>query len=483
MGFGFTLSNAMSGLTAAARSIELISANVANASTPGYGRREIMLSALSLNGAGAGVRVDGVARIVDQTAIADRRLADAALGAASTRGEFLTRLETAIGLPGEAGSLSGRLAAFEAAAASAASRPDETSRLASIRDAAVGLARQFNLISTEIRSLRMSADGEIARQVSEVNSSLARVADLNGEIRMRRGLGQDASALIDERQRLIDRVSGIIPIRELPRENGQVALFTPTGAALVDGAAATLGFSPAGMIDPAMTLAGGALSGLTLNGRPVATAGTAAPFAGGALAENFRIRDELAVDANAQLDALARDLVERFADPTLDPTLAAGAPGLFTDAGAAFAAANETGLAARLSFNGAADPAQGGTLRLLRDGLGAATPGPAGDATLLNGYLDALTAQRVPATGGFAGGGSGDLAAEFLSGIATARLSAETERSFASTRQQTFATAELQAGVDTDQEMQKLLLVEQAYAANARVLQTVDEMIGTLLEI
>jgi len=39
----------------------------------------------------------------------------------------------------------------------------------------------------------------------------------------------------------------------------------------------------------------------------------------------------------------------------------------------------------------------------------------------------------------------------------------------------------MQDGVDTDQEMQTLLIVEQAYAANARVLQTADELIQTLI--
>ena len=42
---------------------------------------------------------------------------------------------------------------------------------------------------------------------------------------------------------------------------------------------------------------------------------------------------------------------------------------------------------------------------------------------------------------------------------------------------------ELLNGVDTDQEMQKLLLIEQSYAANARVIQVVDDMMRRLMEI
>jgi flagellar hook-associated protein 1 FlgK len=43
--------------------------------------------------------------------------------------------------------------------------------------------------------------------------------------------------------------------------------------------------------------------------------------------------------------------------------------------------------------------------------------------------------------------------------------------------------AELADGVDTDQEMQRLILVEQAYAANARIMQVVDDLMQTLLRI
>ena len=38
-------------------------------------------------------------------------------------------------------------------------------------------------------------------------------------------------------------------------------------------------------------------------------------------------------------------------------------------------------------------------------------------------------------------------------------------------------------GVDTDYEMQQLIMIEQAYAANARVISTADQLMQTLLEI
>ena len=130
-----------------------------------------------------------------------------------------------------------------------------------------------------------------------------------------------------------------------------------------------------------------------------------------------------------------------------------------------------------------ADPQQGGALWHLRAGLGAIAPGDPGNAQLLQDWQSALTAQHNPASGGFSSGSRsfGTLAADMVSTIATARLTAESESSFAAARLDTLRSTELGNGVDTDQEMQTLLLIEQAFAANAKVISATSDMIKTLM--
>lgn len=479
-------SNALSGLTASARAVEVISDNVANAMTDGYGRREVVLTSYSLAGQGVGVRVAGIARFVDQTAIAERRLAQASLGAAEAESGFLARMEQTIGQVGDPGSLTARISAFEGALTDAADRPDDGTRLQAVTTAGARLTETMNLISTEISTIRMTADGEIARRVSEVNEALTSIAGLNQEIRMHQGSGRDISGLLDERQRLIDKVSQNIPIREIPRQHGEVALYSTSGASLLEGnRAAEIGFTPVNAVSPGMTVANGALSGLTLDGLPVSTSGLRQPLGGGALGAQFAIRDSLAPEAQTRIDAVARDLYERFADPAVDPTLAVGQAGLFTDGAGAFDPADELGFAGRIAFNPAADPAAGGELWRLRSGLGALAEGPAGDATLLNRLADAMADLRAPATGGFSGGAlsAAELGAELLSGVSTALQDAESDATFARFQVDIYDQQVLDQGVDTDAEMQKLLLVEQSYAANAQVLKAIDDMINVLLGI
>jgi flagellar hook-associated protein 1 FlgK len=477
-----TLANARSGLAVAARAAEVVSSNVANALTEGYARREVEVTAKRVGTAGQGAQVAAVRRDTDPRLIADRRAAAAAAGDRALRAGALGRIEAAVGAPGSEGALTDRIAGFERALIEAASRPESPARLAAAADAARALAATLRDASAEVQAVRAEADEGIAEGVARINAALAQVADLNGRIGGLAAAGRDTSALMDERQRIVDGIAALVPLREVDRGGGTVALYTTGGAALLDGTRpAVLGFERIGTIVAEMTRASGALAGLTLDGRPVET-GAQGLLAGGELAARFALRDEIAPNMQAELDAVARDLIARMGD---DPTRPAGAAGLFADGSAPFDPSREAGIAARIRLDPAADPERGGAAWRLRDGLGAAAPAAGGDPALLTARAAAVAEARPTASGSAAGGvrSLAELAGQAVSTIAQARLAADGEASFTAARATALREAEAAHGVDTDRELQDLLLVERAYGANARIVQTVDAMIRMLLEI
>ncbi|MFV0359060.1 flagellar hook-associated protein FlgK [Tropicimonas sp.] len=480
-----SLSNALSGLTAASRAAEVVSSNIANAMTEGYARREIQLSSRSLDGSGAGVTIEGVLRLVDSRTLSDRRQAEAAVAESAASADAWTRIESAIGLPGDSGSLTDRINAFESALLSAASRPDESSRLDQAAAAAVSLADGINAVSNELQSMRMDADSDIANMVERLNSGLTRVEELNRRISDLSLQGRDASSLLDERQRIVDGISRIVPVQQIPRDRGQISLYTTGGGILLDGTAAEFGFQQTGTITPYMSVDDGALSGLTLNGNALRIGGTHDPVAGGELAAAFTIRDEIAPGIQVGLDAMARDLIERFQDPGLDATVASAGAGLFTDGNTAFDVADELGLAARISVNSAVDPAGAGESWRLRDGIGAGAAGQSGNATLLQACAERLAEDRIAVSGLSAGlsRSAAELVSDILSTASTGQIAAEDDQAFQRARYDALAVKEAENGVDSDDELQKLLLIEQAYAANARMMQAIDQMMQQLLEI
>lgn len=478
MSMTVALNNAISGLGSVGRAAQVVSSNISNALTEGYGRREINLSSAR----SGGVRVDGVSRAVNPALVSERRNAGAALARQSVGTDYQARLDALMGAVDSPDSLSGRLTTLEGRLIEAATRPDSATRLRAVADGARALATEINQISQGIQGERLNADHAIDHTVETLNTNLQRIGGLNASISRLSAQGADINGLLDQRQLLIDAVSEIVPLREIQRDRNVVALMTTGGQVLLDSRAATFEFTPSNVVTPGMSLVGGQLSALSLDGRDIVFGTPTGRMEGGRLAGLFAVRDTIAPDGQTKLDELARDLISRFQDPAVDSTLGVGDAGLFTDGGAALTPAAPPGLAQRLSLNARADPDQGGDLWRLRDGLGAPTPGPEGNGRGLNALSDALS-QRLasPVSGADLtfSGGVGDLVAS----VSGALFLSEQSQVFAQTRADTLRVQELAGGVNTDQEMQNLLLVEQAYGANAKVIQAVDAMLQRLMEI
>lgn len=488
MAISQALSNAGSGLAAAARLASVASNNIANALTPGYSRRDATLAERVTGGVGTGVSIVGIRNAEALAITRELRAASADASRDRANADAARAVANLFGTAETAGSLFAKYSAFDANLRAFANAPDsasaQTQFLASIKSLTSGV----NQAGDRISQLRGDADSEIAARVDALNAALRDVERLNTAIAKATASGDDATALFDQRKASISTINESIPVRELTRENGQVDLMTPEGAMLLAGTARQINFSPRPVIAASDSYSGGAgvLSGISVDGVDITPGGPGRGISSGKLAGLFNVRDQLLPEAAAQLDAFAQGLIERFSAPGLDPTLAPGAPGIFTEAGGALAPPTAPGLASRMSFNAAIDPGQGGALFRLRDGIGATSPGSAGSDVLLRSLINAV--DQPLSTGMTLGGGKSltfpELAAE-LSSVSSARLAtADSVRQISETYADSLGEAELSAtGVDTDAELQKLLAIEQAYAANARVIETVNQMVQRLLEI
>ena len=485
MSIANALNNAVSGLTAVSRGTEVISSNLANALTPGYGRRELETSSRLLGGNGGGVHINGVSRIVSETALADHRKASAALAGSSVAADFYSKLESRIGQPQDTHSLSALLVNFDASLITASSRPDSDIRLRAVVEAASQVAQKVNAISDGIQDARTDADRKIGKQVSQLNKGLEDVSRLNRQIIVAQANGRDSSSLQDARQSAIDKISAIVPIQEMARENGRIALFTTRGAALLDGKAPTsFSFQPSGRLTANIDETSPHLGRLVINGEIEDTAGSGL-FSGGSLSELFLVRDEYAVSAQISIDAIARELHDRLADPSVDPTIPAGRSGLFTDGGTDFNPADERGFSSRLAINSRVNPENGGASSRIRDGIYAMAPGDVGSSALLERMGDALafvgpysSATSVGVTGSIS-----SMSSTLLSDVTTTRLRSESRQAHDVALESSLQSALFAGGVDSDREIELLLHLEKAYAANAKVIKAANEMLDNILRI
>lgn len=473
---------AVSGIYAASRASAIVSDNLANALTPGHSRRVL---SLTTNGADIpGVRVGNVQLVKDPGLLASRRVSEADYAAAEQRASFFSRVADAVGTVDDPFSLASRQSAFESALVEAVSRPDSGPRLNELSVRASQLAESLNSAADEIQNQRQAAENSIATQIDQLNQNLKDVERLNAKIVLAHASGQDPVGLIDQRDQVVDKINQIVPVNVVPRDTDRISLFSEGGEILLEGTASQFSFNTNRIVLPHMTIDNGLLSGLEIDGRPIDT-GPQGRLRGGTLATAFQIRDEFALTAQADLDTMARDLIERFQDPALDSTLSATDPGLFTDAGGAFDPVDELGIAGRITLNEKVSLSGDGETWRFRDGLNAAAPGDPGDASLLRAYGDALNDTRTITTPGL---GTIDVTASTLAADIISRFAQDNESSasrvaFTAASFREASEMEQSQGVDTDVELQNLLIIEQNYTANARVITVVNELMETLLRI
>src|SRR3569833_2630760 len=102
MSIGQALITSLSCLRATQAGLQLISANVANAQTPGYVRKSLSL-VTSAGGNGGSVQIGAVTRELDQYLQRQFRVDSAGGAYADLRAEFYSRLQGLYGAPGAGG--------------------------------------------------------------------------------------------------------------------------------------------------------------------------------------------------------------------------------------------------------------------------------------------------------------------------------------------------------------------------------------------
>lgn len=473
---------ARSGLLVSSLRAETVATNVANAATPGYVRRSVNVSETIAGTQTTGVAATGIGRAGNEMLTSERRELASDLSQSNVLASAWASLSSRIGDTTDGEGLFNSISELESAMTVAAASPESTAAAASLLHSATDVTYQFNTLSTAAVDMRREADREIATGVETVNVALEQIEQLNRSMASVDPTSEQAAVIRDERGRVLDQISEYLSIQTHPRDSGTIDVLTTEGVYLVAGRAFQIDFDPSVAFGPDQTLAGGQLSGMSVNGTDL-TPGSVSfgAVSSGMFGALFQLRDNDVPQFSAQLDTIADDLITRLADDTIDPAKTPGAYGLFVDP----SPADGAGVAGRISVNATVDPAQGGLLSRLRDGVEAVTPGPEGNATILNAMLNAMTTVQTVSNGSISGTySSAELAAHVSSLTGQARISHESVNSSIQAQHLTLQEAEIsETGVDIDVQMQDLLLIEQAYAANARVIEVASQMINRLMEL
>lgn len=461
------LGAARSGLAFTSRWAQTTSSNISNANTEGYGRRSPILTTSTM---GEPI-VSGVSRAIDASLDRMYRMETARTGTQDALATALVLHTDRLGGTDSADSILSRLTDFRNSLGLLSLTPsDPASQRATVSDAQE-LAAALNRANTGLNEARGAAVDGVAQDVSIVNKTLAEIADLNRRIGLQDPGTDMRLSLEDQMTQALDRLAPVMDFTVQTDVNGKVELFAAGGAPLLQGSAPEI-------------LTFDRASGTLMAGDIEITPGKAGirGVSEGSLAGNIALLNTIAPQMQTQLDEVARALIEGF--QSADASLGAGQPGLFTDAGAALTGPAGPGLAGRIAVNTAVRPEAGGLLSRIRDGMGAVTPGAAGDPSQINAFAALLDGQMsfAPATGLGETATLSTYIATLMAGQQGARAEAQSARDTYSAGAEAVQARRMgYMGVNVDDELQQLMQIEQAYNANSQVMRTVSEMIDTLL--
>lgn len=232
---GSVMNVAKGALLSNASAINITGSNIANVNTPGYSRLRPIFS--SVGGAAElqfGVEVSGAERLYDKYLEVQLVQQNQKIGYYEARKGVLDRVE-GIFNESEGGGLNESLTKFWNAWEDLSANPTGTVQRDALVSAAESLATVFRQKAEELQEVQQDMNVSVSETVSELNSYLASIAELNEKIVQTVTGGGNASDLLDKRQDNLQKLGAMIDFQYIEDASGAVNVFTSNGKPLVEG--------------------------------------------------------------------------------------------------------------------------------------------------------------------------------------------------------------------------------------------------------
>src|SRR5712691_2842301 len=332
MSLSQALSAAMSGLRVTQTGLSIVAANVANAGTPGYVRKSPIQITTAAGDFGIGVRNAGIDRELDRYVQRQLQIETSGSAYAGLRADLYQRLQRIYGQPGSDSALETAFNRFTTAIQALATTPDSTATRSAALGAAQALTQQLNGMATGIQALRTDTELGLADAVRQANEATQQIAKINQQLGASDANDATTAVLLDQRDNYINQLSQLMDVRVVQGDRNQVSVFTNSGVQLVGAQASQLTFDARGALTAAAAWSGdpaersvGTITLVSPNGGTTDLLATKA-IRSGKIAGYVEMRDQVLLQAQAQLDQIAAAMASALSDRTVGGTaVSAGA--------------------------------------------------------------------------------------------------------------------------------------------------------------
>lgn len=472
------ISIALTSLRVNSQMMSVTSNNIANAQTEGFSSKSAVLSNVTYGSDPGGVAVVSYTRATDQAVSNNLQAAITDSSYYSTLNDYMLQVQTNFDSTSDNPALSSAMSAFASAWSTYSSSPESTIEKTNVLNAGRSLASVITSISSKTVALDRQVQQDLNAAVSTLNNDLQKIATLNQQIQDATTSGQPAGDLQDKRDAVVRDIATYTQIVVQARVNGQVAIYTSSGQALVDGTYAnTYSFDGTNIYDNnsvnvSSFLAGGSIEA-GINFRDTSTAAAASTEQGVGVIAKIQSQLSLICDAlTGSSGTVTSAFATAYSSAVTSSTAATGTQFGQTLAAQFFTVTNDV--------YGNPDP---NTFAVTSSLLtGAAGMPQTGSAAIYN----AFDSTQSYSTNGLSTSNASysELASTIVTNfqqIANSISASEKSNSDLAEFYKTKLTNN--TGVNMDQELSNLILYQNSYAASSKLISTVRDMYQQLLNI
>jgi flagellar hook-associated protein 1 FlgK len=321
------------------------------------------------------------------------------------------------------------------------------------------LAMTFNQGHESLTQLQDYITSDIAANIENVNLKAGQIQDLNQQILQRETAGSRANDLRDQRDLLVNELAGLINVNVSEDANGNINIFTGSGQPLVSGV-------DAWQLDTVLDPVSPTQDHIVWVGKDGATVDITDNITNGKIKGMLDVRDDLIPDYLNRLNTLAENIITGVNHlHATGEDLNGNAGGNFFDPADADHPAKTMSLAIEDTDDIAA-----------ADFVNENAPGGNSVAIAIAELQNDMT---MGASATFS-----DFYRSLVSDVGNAVQYAKNNQSNQTAMvNQLTEYRESISGVSLDEEMVNLVKFQHAYAAAAKLISTVDEMLDSLLSI
>ena len=481
-GLSAAILGANSALSNASRQSTVVSSNIAGVNVSGYAKKTLLLE----------TGPDGYAEAVAIGRATDKALQTASFEAnskssgATALSSIYDQLEQVMGASSSSNPMA-LLSGLQNSLQQMTSQPSNVAAATTVISQAQSVVDGLHKATDQIIAIRQQANAQLSDAATNLNKLLDQFSTVNSTIVAGQNSTTDTTPAQDQRDSILGQIAQYVGISTVNRSDGSMAIYTDSGVTLFDSSPRTVSITATGNVSP-----GVAGPVLTIGGVDVTSANSPMQVKSGSIASLANARDVVAVKAQSQLDEVARNLINAFAesDRSASPTQPTQ-PGLFTYSGAPAmpgsslvpGLAGEISVASSLSSNP----------MLIRDG-GISSPSSVytANTTGATDFADRIN-EMIAA---FSTTQTFDASVSTVTSASITSYASSTMNLFESARQtasqnsdQMKATADraTQAlsnatGVNLDDETSHMLEIQRSYQTAAKMISTINDMFTSLLQ-